>query len=153
MGCVQTLNVEEEISQKISILVRFESDTVRDKVLQLDGSEVEGSQIRVSSVLREDNGLVQPVVLDEPKEIADCLGRRFAFISSENFGDPRFREHKERAEREKLDFKSKESNGYNSAITLQELEYALNLAKDSSPGPDEVSQRVFKELATSVSLP
>lgn len=149
LGCIQTINTEDQ-PQGTSILVRFESDMVTEKALNLDGSDIQGMKLKVE-LIPLDNNLegTQPVVLDEPKEIANCLGRRFSFISSESSSDPRFKEHKERTERTKLDFSTNKQEGYNSPITSQELEYALNLAKDSSPGPDEVCYSMLKNLAPS----
>ena len=148
LGCVQTLNTEDEHSQRPSILVRFESDVATEKALELDGTEVQGHTLRVEEVIHEPRD-GQPEVLDDPKEIADCLGKRFAHISSEHSGDPRFREHKERTEAEKLDFNTGEYKGYNSMFTIEELEFALKDRGDSAPGPDEIYYSMLKNLAPS----
>ena len=152
MGCIQTLKTEDEDTGLTSVRVRFESDAVTDRALQLNGVKVQGQTLNVGLTINpQGDGPVSklPEVLDESKDIADCLGRRFSYISSENSGDPRFKEQKQRAESEELNFSTKEHAEYNNSITLQELEYALKLAKDSSPGPDEICYSMLQNLASS----
>ena len=150
LGCIQTLSEDPGNESVTTIRVRFETDQSRQKALELDGTQAGDYIITVSELVEDDGtGRNQPAVLDEPKDIADCLGRRFSFISSSSFGEPEFKEHKERVEREVLDFSSDIPLGYNSPLTLDELEYALNLSKDSAPGPDEVCYSMLKNLAPS----
>ena len=134
-----------------SILIRYETDQARERALELNGKQAGGYTFEVNLV-PHDGGTesTQPEVLDEPKDIADCLGKRFSFISSNCASDPRFKEVYEREERESLDFSTEHSMGYNTPITVDELEYALNLAKkDSAPGADEVSYSMLRNLAPS----
>lgn len=149
MGCVQTLKaIDEEIGVS-SILVRFESDTVTDRALQLNGSIVQGHTVQAGLTINPQDQSALPDVLDESKDIADCLGRRFSYISSERSADPRFKEQKDRAESEDLNFGTDEHIDYNSDITSQEMEHALKIAKDSSPGPDEICYSMLQNLAPS----
>ena len=145
IGYIQTLKEETLSDQAVSYLARFETDEATRRALALDGQEVQGCTLR-TQLLTNNAGLT---VLDEPSDIADCLGRRFSHTSSTNSSDPRFKERKQDMEREELDFSTETSLGYNSEITMEEMEYALNLAKDSSPGPDEVCYSMLKNLAPS----
>ena len=150
MGWLQTLNMGEENNGVTSISVRFETDEAVEKSLALNEVEVQGCALKVELLLHEDSleGR-QPVVLDDPKDIADCLGRRFAYVSSKYSSDARFKDRKEQEEREVLDFSTDQKIGYNEAITADELEYALKLTGDSAPGPDDVCYSMLKRLAPS----
>ena len=107
-----------------TVLVRFESDEITDKAVQINGEKVQGHTLKVGLTITPEEDRRRgklPTVLDEPKDIADCLGRRFSYISSESSGDPRFKEQKQRAEREDLNFSTMEPKDYNKSITPQEL--------------------------------
>lgn len=147
LGCVQSITRVAVDDRVCSVFVRYEEDSSIDKALQFHGTVVQGYRVNAEVVLPEFNVERSPVVLDDEKEIADCLGRRFSYISGEGSCDPRFKEVKDRREKEKLDFSTREKLGYNSPITMQEMEYAMNLADDSSPGPDEVLYSMLKKLA------
>ena len=150
IGCIQTLEEDPRDEHITSIKVRFETDQARQKALELDGMQAGDHTIEITLLVQDGGtGMDQPVVLDEPKDIADCLGKRFSFISSSSSAEPQFKDHKEREEREVLDFSSDNPRGYNSPLTPEELEYALNLSKDSAPGPDEVCYSMLKNLAPS----
>ena len=151
MGCVQTLKTNNEENGCTTLLVRFESDSVTDRALQLDGVEVQGHKLKAALTInpQEHQLVTTPDVLDEPKDIADCLGKRFSYVSSGSSADPSFKEHKQQAEQEDLDFSTEENMDYNSPVSMQELEYALKLAKDSSPGPDEICYSMLQNLAPS----
>ena len=146
VGCVQTISISSSGESTVVATIRYESDESVDKVNELDGEIVEGYTLKVQ-VTRDDAR--ESSILDDPKEIADCLGRRFSYISGENSCDPRFKEHRDRVEKEKLDFSTKEKMGYNKAFTNPELEHALDLSNDSAPGPDEVMYSMLKNLAPS----
>ena len=151
MGGIQTLKEETQDDQMTTILVRYETDLAREQALKLNGEQAGGCTLSVHMVPNDGSaGSNCPVVLDEPKDIADCLGKRFAFVSSNNASDPIFRELYEREERESVDFSTDQRMGYNSPLTEDELEYALSLAKkDSAPGADEVSYSMLRNLAPS----
>ena len=163
LGCVQTLKIQDEETETLSILIRFERDDVTDRALLLHNEEVLGHKLQVGLTINpQDQAGSIPEVLDEPKDIADCFGRRFSHVSSESSGDPRFQDEKQRAETEEvLDFSTStrprvcrcrnkcSCMDYNNPITTQELDYALRLAKDSSPGPDEICYSMLRNLAPS----
>ena len=147
IGCIQNLKLEDTNEEECTAYVRYEEDRSIEKAMEIDNTDVQGHKVKAEIILPEEEIGISPVVLDDPKDIADCLGRRFAYISGEGFCDPRFKEVKDRKEREKLDFSTEENFGYNRPITTQELEYAMNLADDSSPGPDQILYSMLKNLA------
>lgn len=142
IGCIQTINISEDEGNEVTAVIRFESEDSNEKVTTLHGIMIDTTHDLKVEVVTE------TAVLDDPKEIADCLGRRFSYISGDNSGDPRFKEHRDRAEREKLNFRTRERLGYNRPFTEQELEHALELSNDSAPGPDEVIYSMLKNLGT-----
>lgn len=147
IGCIQTIHTEEN-ANVTSVTVRFETDAAAEVALNIHGNIVEGYVLKAEIIPQ--NGLQQQIpVLDEPKDVADCLGRRFAYISSGSSRDPRFKENRKIEERKILDFDTNEHLDYNSWITLQELEYALSLTNDSAPGPDDICYSMLKNLAPS----
>ena len=148
LGCIQTLNWGEENSVTSKTLyIRFESDEAAAKAIELDGKEVQSHILKTELLLHQDEE--QPTVLDEPKDIADCLGRRFAFVSSASSSDQKFKDYKTEAEKVKLNFNTDQQFGYNDDITHEELLYSLNLSNDSAPGPDEIIYSMLKNLAPS----
>lgn len=146
IGCVQTSKVIDDTDQTVSVCIRFESDESVTKVQQMDGSIVEGFVLRV---LVTDDSEDEPPVLDDPKDIADCLGSRFAYVSGDHSCDPRFKELRDRLDNERINFNTVEKLGYNSAFTMNELEFALSNSDDSSPGPDDVIYSMLKNLSSS----
>ena len=147
-GCVQTLHEEHHNPRVCTISIRFETDEATNKALELDGTEIEGHTIKVELV-EQNQQEEEPKVLDDPKEIADCLGKRFSHISSENSSPQIFKEHKDRTEKVKLDFNTREKKGYNRPFNMEELEFALKDRKDSAPGQDEIYYSMLKNLAPS----
>ena len=145
-GCIQTINVGPDREGSVVITLRYESEESVEKVMEFDGAIVEGYVLSVVVVTHE---AMEESILDDPKELADCLGRRFAYISGDQSGDPRFKDHKDQVEKKKLEFGSKERMGYNQSFTPHELEHALGLSSDSAPGPDEVIYSMLKNLAPS----
>lgn len=142
IGCVQTFRISSEVESVVDFTIHFESEDSIEEVKKLDGITIEGHTLVVNVIT------VDATILDDPKEIADCLGRRFSHISGESSSDPRFKEFKDNAEREKLDFGTKEKLGYNQSFTSQELDHALGLSSDSAPGPDEVIYSMLKNLGS-----
>ena len=148
LGCIQTLKWDEDHSIPTkTLLIRFEGDEATTKAIELDGVEVQSHILKTELLLHQDRD--QPIVLDEPKDIADCLGRRFTYVSSAASSDQRFKDFKSEAEREKLDFNTNLQFEYNTEIKYEELLYSLNLSNDSAPGPDEVTYSMLKNLAPS----
>ena len=154
LGCIQTLSVQAAPDDTVEVLVRFENDDSIGKALELQRIHVgpvapAGHWLKVEVLGSEGD---PPAVLDDPKDIADCLARRFAYISGDNSSDPRFKDLRDRLDKARIDFSTRDQHGYNKPFTSQELEYALGLASDSSPGPDEVLYSMLKHLAPSGKL-
>jgi ribonuclease HI len=143
IGCIQTIYMSEGEENEVSANIRFENEDSNDKVKDLSGTMLGGRELKVDVITDE---TVEASILDDPKSIADCLGRRFSYISGDMSGDPRFREHRDKVEKDKLDFGTRETLGYNKPFTEQELEHALELSSDSAPGPDEVIYSMLKNL-------
>ena len=88
-----------------------------------------------------------PLVTDKQK--AERLGDHYQHVSSDAFLDPNFAETKRTTEeKESHLFEQEPTNieDYNSPITLKELNQALNNKKDSSPGHDNITYSMLKNL-------
>ena len=142
IGCVQTLNSEEE-ENTTTLYIRFEDNESTEKAIELNNCEIQAHKLKTELIHYTTD---QQTILDDPKDIADCLGKRFAYVSSKHSGDSRFQDHKEQAEKENLDFSTNIKFSYNNDITSDELLYSLNLVTDSSPGPDEICYSMLKNL-------
>jgi ribonuclease HI/exonuclease III len=148
IGCVQTVGTTATEDGSTDVMIRFESSRcIKEAQTNLNGRQYMGNTLQATIVEeeimmgRQKDG----VVVDDPKEIADCLGRRFAHVSSENFGSPEFREYKAREEKD-FDFKTDVQQNYNSPITRRELDVTLKDVSDSAPGPDEIHYSMLKNL-------
>ena len=97
IGCVQTLRSERENDTTTTIHVRFETEEATGKAMEINGQEVHAHILKAELIVHDNQG--QPNVLDSQKDIADCLGKRFAYVSSQSSGDQRFQEHKNEVER------------------------------------------------------
>ena len=148
IGSIQILNISnEEGFSKIEI--RFEKDEANRIALELNGTSINGSTIQTKALItNKEQTKNDKAVLDEPKEIANCLGHRYAYISSIASKDPRFKEFKQAAERRQINFNSAGSEAYNKPIQLHELEFALSKVGNSAPGPDEICYKMLKKLDT-----
>ena len=147
VGCIQTINTEKA-EDSIEAEIRFESTRATKKAQDLlTGRQYMGNPIQVirkqepTPAGRRKEG----TIADDPKEIADCLGRRFAHISSVASRSKEFQDYKTREEKE-FDFSTDEELGYNSPITERELNNALREVSDTAPGPDEIHYSMLKNL-------
>ena len=87
------------------------------------------------------------VVIDDPKEVADVLGRFFSGMSASDNYRPAFKE-RERAMRDQpLLFASGNSESYNAMFTLDELKWSISQCGSTSIGPDRVHYAFFKHLS------
>ena len=85
-------------------------------------------------------------IIDDPKDVADKIGEAFAKVSSEASCSPNFLKFK-RQNSKVINFSTKTHYSYNSPITISELEAALDDCNDSAPGPDEIHNRMLKNLS------
>ena len=109
---------------------------VYDRVKKLEGRPISTlNHLNVGTEMKETT-----------KEIADTFADHFCRVSSSNNCSDKFLDHKQREERSKLDFSSKNQECYNKPFTLGELKHALQQSKDSSPGPDDIHYQMLKHL-------
>lgn len=85
-------------------------------------------------------------IYDDPRSIADKIGEVFEEISSEAKCSPNFLRFKRTAEKKKLNFSTNNYYGYNAPICRDELDSALENCKDTAPGPDEIHNKMLKNL-------
>ena len=74
-GCVQTLETDEE-EEHLSIKIRYEKNLQQQILAEFHHRIITGSRVKAEVLLP-----TEPI-LDEQKEIANCLGRRFYYVSS-----------------------------------------------------------------------
>ncbi|GBN59803.1 putative RNA-directed DNA polymerase from transposon X-element [Araneus ventricosus] len=80
------------------------------------------------------------------KGIANSIGSTLSHTSSsQNYPLP-ILNHKNNAEKEKLNFNSQTNRPYNCDLTFLEFQSCLSNAHDSSPGPDNISYAMIKHL-------
>ncbi|GBO17314.1 hypothetical protein AVEN_159168-1, partial [Araneus ventricosus] len=80
------------------------------------------------------------------KGIANSIGSTLSHTSSsQNYPLP-ILNHKNNAEKEKLNFNSQTNRPYNCDLTFLEFQSCLSNAHDSSPGPDKISYAMIKHL-------
>ena len=86
-------------------------------------------------------------IIDDCEEIADCIAAKLEQRSSEESCSPEFLRYKNRIEGRRINFRSGyQGQEYNDPITRQELDAVLQDLKDSAPGPDEVHNKMLKNL-------
>jgi ribonuclease HI len=83
------------------------------------------------------------------EDIVNKLGEQFSFNSSSDNYSNEFRQFKNKAEQNNLNFQSDNSEDYNLPFTLEELNVALNRAKDSATGADKIHYQLLKHLPES----
>lgn len=151
IGCVQTVTTAAAEDGSVDITIRFESTSCAEEAqTRLDGRQYMGNLLQ--AVMAEEEVAPgrqkQGVLIEDAKEIADCLGRRFAHISSEASKSPEFREYKASEEKE-FNFETEEEIGYNSPVSERELDDTLKEVSDTTPGPDEITYSMLKNLGAS----
>ena len=88
---------------------------------------------------------VEGEIIDDYEEIANCIGEVFAKISSEENCSQSFLRYK-RMNEKKINFKTNDKFSYNNPITMKELKASLDDCGDTATGPDEVHNRMLKNL-------
>lgn len=90
-----------------------------------------------------------PRVVSNVDDIAEVLADSFAAVSSNENYPPDFRAHKEITETIPLPLNSTNDEPYNLPFTLVELENAISGCKITAPGPDGISNIMFKNMPES----
>ena len=128
------------------ILFRMDSrEAAQNAKNQIHGGQYSSRNVKASILGQAD----ETTIYDDPIELANCLGRRFEFVSSEYNCDDNFNRTRKQREHP-IDFTQQNRNqGYNARITRKELDTALNDVTDSAPGPDGVQYSMLKHLAES----
>ena len=125
--------------------IRFDTVVASTAAMrQLNGGQYSSMNIS-ASLLGNAN---DDIIYDDPEDLANCLGRRFEFVSSGLNCDDDFNRGRHQREHP-LNFSTNSRLGYNEAITRKEMDTALDSRKDTSPGPDDVHYSMLKNLPES----
>ena len=140
--------IQEEVQGNFKDLtVTFETEEIMKEASDYyDGRRMEGSRVTTEIINTVDDQ--DKFFLDKPADIAESLGLRFEYVSSQFSCDPEFLKNKKRKEK-RLNFKTKRAFDYNSQIAEAELERELSTVKDSAPGPDGIQYSMLKNLSQS----
>ena len=126
-----------------SLSVRFEkiesSQAAKD---QLNGGQYNSMNIKAELLGKVGDSKIY----DKPEDLANCLGRRFEFVSSGYNCDDNFNRNRKRRENN-LDFTTARKYGYNEKITRKEMDSSLDNSTDSTPGPDGIHYSMLKNLS------
>ena len=105
---------------------------------------------------RKISGKTQPIVLRHltknkteattKKDIEDTLAETFSANSSLNISNPHFLTFKSNTEKQKLNFKFKNSEIYNQPFTPAELQEAIETSHNTAVSPDEIHYDFLKHL-------
>jgi ribonuclease HI len=85
-------------------------------------------------------------VVARPLQIANCLAQHFAKVSKTTNYSPIFQTRKKRAEEEAIYVNMEDESDHNSPFSKTEMHEALKTCKGSSPGPDDISYEMVKQL-------
>ena len=89
---------------------------------------------------------INGTIIDDPVDVVNSLGQTIASHSSSASCSDSFLSHKTRTEKNKLNFISTNEETYNSTFSLRELISAINEARNTSPGPDDIPYQLLKQL-------
>lgn len=89
---------------------------------------------------------INGVVITETEEVIKCLAEHYALVSGTQAFSDEFHRKKEDAEQNPLDFDTDIQEVYNSPLTITELENALKKTRESTPGGDDISYGMIKNL-------
>jgi ribonuclease HI len=84
--------------------------------------------------------------ITQPLQIANSLARHFAKISKTNNYSTAFQDVKSRAEKTAVQVNFEDEAGHNSSFSMTELQEALSTCLGSSPGPDDITYEMIKQL-------
>lgn len=158
-GPIQQVQEQPQGDSK-AIKLTFESkEAMKDACTYLNNSKIDGVKVGVlpdGNVNQQGDNNQHPeeenCFLDDPLDIADSLGLRFEYVSSQFSCDTSFNKTRKRREKQKLKFQTRRAFDYNSPIAENELERELANTKDSAPGPDGIHYPMLKNMATSARI-
>lgn len=141
-GCILGIKKSRLPSGEEAVSIRFESEAAAQGACNhLNGGRFDGEYVKATL----EGQVGDFIIYDEPARLADCLGRRFEFVSSSYNCDVKF--NQSRKQREKfLNFFTARLYGYNARITWAEMNAALGATSDTSPGPDGIHYSMLKNL-------
>ena len=87
-------------------------------------------------------------ILDKT-DVSNALGEHWARTSSNSFYSPDFNSLRERTEITRLNFNSNNTEHYNSAITMNEINSFLQDCRNTAPGNDQIEYQMLKKMAPS----
>ncbi len=103
--------------------------------------KIEGKDPPLVKHLKKDGEDVSDI-----KEISNILGENFSNNSSSKHYSNEFQRKKKIFERENINFNSNNNEEYNEPFSRKELQNALNKAKDTATGPDDLHYQIIKHL-------
>lgn len=121
-----------------SINTTTPTSEVWNKIRKIKGSN---STYKITSLLQDNTIITNDI------DIAESFANEYADASSDDNYEPTFLQHKRTTETQQaIQHIANENHPLNSLITLEELEDALNINKDTSPGPDNIPYAFLKHL-------
>lgn len=118
----------------------FSIETPMSKIYE-NIRKINGRSPRTTHILSEEGR-----IFSTKPEIVNKLAETFSKISDSSNYSPQFRIHKQKLERQPLDFTSGNTEPYNMPITISELEKAINGTKNTAPGPDQIFYQMLRHL-------
>jgi Reverse transcriptase (RNA-dependent DNA polymerase)/Endonuclease-reverse transcriptase len=122
-----------------SITQQTPTTEIWGKIRQVSGKPQNNKVIR----LRKPDGRS----IEDPREIASELVHHFAKVSATSNYSQDFQEHKARVEKTPLAINMENEEDYNKPYTTEELEIALEGCQGTSPGPDNITYEMIKNLS------
>ena len=87
---------------------------------------------------------IDGILVSDPKEVAEALGRHFASVSSTSHYPPEFQAV--RNDTTVIPPLNTDSHSYNIPFSMEELHHALSLSSETSPGDDDVHYSMVSHL-------
>ena len=131
---------QEDMKQYLSkMTVNTPAAKIYEKIRQ-----IRGRPPRRINILRSQDKIMSTV-----PAIVNCLAENFASVSDPSGDAPAFQRVRQREEQQSINFRCDNTEPYNDVFTMEELTSALNTAKDTTPGPDNVHYKMLKYLPQS----
>ena len=103
--------------------------------------KIRGREIRKISILQQHGRLYTST-----QEIVECLAEVFHQVLNASNYSSQFLVRKHKEERREICFRSNNSKAYNREFSMSELNFALQHASNTQPGPDQVYYNMLKPL-------